>query len=89
MALTKQKSQDIIDKFKKNPADTGSTPVQVALLTERIAYLSEHLKTHPKDYASQLGLLKLVGHRKRLLTYFKKTNLPEYQKLIKQTELRK
>ena len=89
MALTKQKRLDVVEKFKRTPADTGSTPVQVALLTERITYLSEHLKTHPKDYASQLGLLKLVGHRKRLLTYFKKTSFPEYQKLLKQTDLRK
>lgn len=89
MALTKQKTQEIVGKFKMTPADTGTPSVQIALLTERIQYISKHLKTHPKDYSSQLGLTKMVGQRKRLLTYLGRSNQAEYKKVIKQLDLRK
>ena len=75
--------KEIVAKFQVGPKDAGSSPVQVALLTERIRYLSEHLKTHPKDHHSQLGLLKMVGQRKRHLTYVKRRQPDQYQKLVR------
>jgi len=89
MALTKQKTKEVVVKYQSHPSDTGSTSVQVALLTERIQYISGHLKEHSKDYAGERGLLKLVGQRKRLLKYLKDTDFTEYQKVIKQLEVRK
>lgn len=80
---------EIIAKHRKSVKDTGSSSIQIALLTERIRSISEHLKTHRKDYSSQVGLMKLVGQRRRLLNYLKKIDLNEYGKLIKQLELRK
>lgn len=80
---------EIIDEFKKKDGDTGSTEVQVAILTERIKHLTEHLKTHKKDYHSRLGLLKLVGKRRRLLNYFKNKNLDGYRELIEKLGIRK
>lgn len=79
----------IIDKFKQNEGDTGSPEVQVALLTDRIKYLTEHFKTHKKDNHSRQGLLKMVGNRRGLLDYLKKSNVDRYQKLIKTLGLRK
>lgn len=87
--ITKTKKAEIAAKYQKHPQDSGHSSVQIALLTERIRQTSEHLKTHRKDYSSQVGLLKLVGARKRLLTYLKRTEPQEYEKLLKQLELRK
>jgi len=89
MALQKEKKQEIISNFRRTPADTGSTEVQVALLTERINTLTEHLKTHKKDHSSRRGLLKLVSRRRKLLEYLKRKNFDSYQKLIERLGLRK
>jgi small subunit ribosomal protein S15 len=82
MALDSAKKKEIVAKYGKNENDTGSSAVQIALLTDRIKYLTEHLKINKKDHASRLGLLKLVGQRKRLLKYFKKTDYTNYMKVI-------
>jgi len=82
MALDAAKKNDIIKKFGRTENDTGSSEVQIALLSERIAQLTEHLKTFKKDHASRLGLLKLVGQRRRLMRYFKRTNRAAYDKLV-------
>ena len=87
--ITKEKKQDAVKKFGKTQGDTGATPVQIALLTERIKDLSGHLKANKKDYSSQRGLLKLVGQRRRLLGYLKKKDLSSYNTILKQLELRK
>jgi len=87
--MTKLKTTEVVAKYKKHAKDTGNSSVQIALLTERIRQISEHLKGEKKDYASQLGLLKLVGQRRRLLNYVKRTDLAEYNKLLKQLEIRK
>lgn len=87
--ITKEKKTEIVTKFRASTKDTGSTPVQVAMLTERIREISGHMKTHKKDYASQLGLLKLVSQRRSLLAYIKKHDLDGYGKLIKELDLRK
>ncbi|TBR23445.1 30S ribosomal protein S15 [bacterium] len=89
MTMTKTKKTEVIVKYGKTPKDTGSSSVQVALLTDRIKQLSEHMKSHKKDYATQLGLLRMVSTRRRLLDYLKKHNTPEYAKLLKQLDLRK
>jgi len=78
MALDQAKKQEIIAKYGRSENDTGSTEVQVALLTERIKYLTEHLKTNKKDHSSRLGLLKLVGQRRRLMRYLRKTDFARY-----------
>ncbi len=78
MALDQAKKAEIIAKYAKKDGDTGSTEVQVALLTERITYLTEHLKTNKKDHSSRLGLLKLVGQRRRLMRYLKKVSLTRW-----------
>ncbi|CUV65921.1 30S ribosomal subunit (SSU) protein S15 [Sulfurovum sp. enrichment culture clone C5] len=78
MALDTAKKQEIISKFAKNEKDTGSTEVQVALLTERITYLTEHLKTNKKDHSSRVGLLKLVGQRRRLMRYLKNVDITRW-----------
>ncbi len=82
MALDAAKKNEIIKKFGRNENDTGSSEVQIALLSERIAQLTEHLKTFKKDHASRLGLLKLVGQRRRLMRYFKRTDRTAYDKLV-------
>ena len=89
MTITKTKKAEIILKIGKTPKNTGHPAVQIALITERIQDISGHMKTHRKDYTSQVGLLKLVGQRRRLLNYLKRSDLPEYGKLIKQLDLRK
>ena len=89
MAQTVVRKNEIIEKFKTHPTDTGSTVVQVALLTDRIQYLTEHFKVHTKDHHSRRGLLKLVGQRRRLLDYLRKTNLAAYRELIQELGLRK
>lgn len=88
MALDSAKKTELVKKFGKNEKDSGSTEVQVALLSERIAYLTEHLKINKKDHSSRLGLLKLVGQRKRLLRYLKRTNYPSYTNLITELKIR-
>ena len=78
MALDQAKKAEIIAKYAKTDGDTGSTEVQVALITERITYLTDHLKTNHKDHSSRLGLLKLVGQRRRLMRYLKNTDLTRW-----------
>ena len=87
--ITKEARMDVMKKHGKGPTDSGSTPVQIALLTERIKHLSGHLKSSKKDYASQRGLLMLVGQRRRLLGYLKKSDLSAYNTILKQLDLRK
>lgn len=78
MALDQAKKAEIIAKYARGNGDTGSTEVQVALITERITYLTDHLKTNKKDHSSRLGLLKLVGQRRRLMRYLKNTDLARW-----------
>ena len=80
---------EIIDQYKTHDKDTGSSEVQVALLTERIKHLTEHFKIHKKDFHSRRGLLKLVGQRRRLLNYLKRTDVLRYQNIIKELGIRK
>lgn len=87
--LSKEKKKEIIDRFKKHESDTGSPEVQVALLTEQINILTEHLKIHTKDHHSRRGLLKMVGHRRRLLNYLRKEDVERYRELVKALGLRK
>ena len=87
--LTKENRTEIIKKHAKKTGDTGCPQVQVALLTERIKDISGHLKTHKKDHATQVGLLRLVGQRRRLLSYLKKKDFAAYGSLVKQLDLRK
>ena len=89
MALTKEKKTEIIEKFRLDENDTGSVEVQVALLTERINDLNEHLKVHKHDFHSNRGLLKMVGQRKSLLNYLAKTDVQRYRALVKKLGLRK
>ena len=88
MALTKDQKQNVIDKFKKHDGDSGSPEVQIALLTERLNTLGGHFKMHGKDHHSRRGLLKMVGQRKRLLSYLKKKDLESYRNLIKELGIR-
>jgi small subunit ribosomal protein S15 len=87
--LTPQRKQEIVNQFGKNSSDTGSTEVQVALLTQRINDLTEHLRTHRKDHHSRRGLLMLVGQRRRLLDYYQRKDLDGYRKLIRELGLRR
>ena len=89
MALLQDKKQELVSKFKRHDKDTGSPEVQVALITERITYLTEHFKTHKKDHHSRRGLLKLVGQRRRLLDYLRTSDLGRYKTLIDQLGIRK
>lgn len=89
MALTKDKKVVLIGEYKTHAGDTGSPEVQVALLSERITYLTEHFKTHAKDHHSRRGLLKLVGQRRRLLDYLKSKDVARYAELIKRLGIRK
>jgi len=88
MALDSAKKLEIIKEFRRGENDTGSPEVQIALLTERIKNLTEHLKENKKDHSSRLGLLKLVGQRKRLLRYLKKRDYESYIKLISALNIR-
>lgn len=88
MALDSAKKAEIVAKFARKAGDTGSTEVQVALLSARIAELTKHLKIYKKDFSSRLGLLKLVGQRKRLLAYLKRKDYNSYSKLITELNLR-
>ncbi|MGN1096720.1 MAG: 30S ribosomal protein S15 [Christensenellales bacterium] len=87
--MDKARKQEIIVKFGRKEGDTGSPEVQVALLTERIAELTEHLKVHKKDHHSRRGLLMMVGQRRNLLEYLKKTDIERYRALISELGLRK
>ena len=89
MALTKDKKVALIGEYKTHPSDTGSPEVQVALLSDRINYLTEHFKSHAKDHHSRRGLLKLVGQRRRLLDYLKSKDTDRYAELIKRLGIRK
>lgn len=89
MVMDAAKKSEIIEKYKAHEGDTGSPEVQVALLTERITYLTEHFKVHKKDFHSRTGLLKLVGQRRKLLNYLKKKDIQRYRDLIKELGLRK
>ncbi|MFO7848819.1 MAG: 30S ribosomal protein S15 [Spirochaetia bacterium] len=89
MALTKEKKEEIVRTYGQNEKDTGSTEVQIALLTERIQELTEHLKRFKKDHSSRRGLLKLVGQRRNLLKYLKQTDLDKYRDILKKLNLRK
>jgi small subunit ribosomal protein S15 len=88
MPLTKERTAEIIAEFGKDEKDSGSAEVQVALLTERIRDLTEHLKIHKKDHHTRRGLLMLVGHRRRLLTYIKKRDITQYRELIAKLGIR-
>lgn len=87
--ISKEKKQEIIKNFGRTPEDTGSPEVQIALLSERINELTEHLKSNKKDHHSRRGLLKMVGQRRGLLEYLKKTNIEGYRALIERLGLRK
>jgi small subunit ribosomal protein S15 len=89
VALTKEAKQDLIKKHGRSDTDTGSPEVQIAMLTERINQLTEHLRTHKHDHYSRRGLLKLVGRRRRFLNYLQKHNLEGYRALIKELGLRR
>ena len=87
--MTKERKQEIINTFKRDENDTGSSEVQIALLTERINELTEHLKVHKKDNHSRRGLFKMIGKRRNLLNYLAKKDLPGYREIVKQLNLRK
>jgi small subunit ribosomal protein S15 len=87
--LTQEQKQEIVGKHGRDAKDTGSTRVQIALLTQRITELTEHMKVHQHDHHSRRGLLKLVGRRRRLLTYMQKHDLEGYRALIKELGLRR
>jgi small subunit ribosomal protein S15 len=89
MSLTAERRSALITDYARQPNDTGSPEVQVALLSERIALLTEHLKTHAKDFHSRRGLLTLVGRRRRLLDYLKRKDSQRYQELIGRLNLRR
>ena len=89
MSLDTDKKADIVNKFRTHDHDTGSPEVQIALLTERIGYLTEHFKTHVKDHHSRRGLLKMVSKRRRLLDYLKRVSLDRYRKVVGSLNLRK
>lgn len=88
-AVTQQDKQEIIERFAREPGDTGSPEVQVALLTARITHLTEHLKEHKQDHHSRRGLLMLVGQRRRLLNYLKDKDIDRYRTLISELGLRR
>ena len=89
MALTAETKREVIENFKTHETDTGSPEVQIALLSARITYLTEHFKTHKKDHHSRRGLLKLVGQRRRLLDYLKRKDVDRYREVIARLGLRR
>ncbi len=89
MPLTREKKERLIREYRMHDNDTGSPEVQIALLTERISQLTDHLKMHRKDFSSRRGLLKLVGQRRRLLDYLKDTDLDGYRKIVEELGLRR
>lgn len=89
MGLERQKKRELVGQFGRHQSDTGSPEVQVAILSGRIAYLTDHFRSHPKDHHSRRGLLKLVGQRRRLLDYLKKSDFKRYRDVIERLGLRK
>lgn len=89
MSTTKQQKSDLINSYRVHGTDTGSPEVQIALLSNRISYLTEHFKTHAKDHHSRRGLLKLVGRRRRLLDYLKQVDVERYRSIIDKLGIRK
>lgn len=89
MSLTKEQTKEIVEKYGGGPSNTGSTEAQIAIFTERINHLTNHLKENGKDHASRRGLLLLVGKRRRLLNYLMKTDIERYRELIKELGIRK
>ncbi len=89
MALSKDKKQEIISKYKLHGLDSGSPEVQIALLTEKIAYLTGHFKVHKGDHHSRRGLLRMVGRRRRLLDYLKRAKIERYRGIVKELGLRR
>jgi small subunit ribosomal protein S15 len=89
MTLTLEKKAELITKFGDSPQDTGKPEVQIALLSERISYLTEHLRDHKKDHHSRRGLLMLVGQRRRLLNYLQRSDLERYRALVRELGLRR
>ncbi len=89
MLIDKASKTAVIEKFKRGENDTGSPEVQIALLTARINHLAEHLKTHKKDFHSRQGLFKMIGRRRRLLEYLKRSDMERYRAVIRDLELRK
>lgn len=89
MALAKEQKENIIKQYKLHEGDTGSPEVQIALISERLTVLNSHFQSHKKDHHSRRGLLKLVGQRRKLLSYLKSTDIERYDKLVKQLGLRK
>jgi small subunit ribosomal protein S15 len=89
MTLTQERKQELVSKFGDSPTDTGKAEVQIALLTERINELTEHLRAHRKDHHSRRGLLMLVGRRRRFLNYLQRTDLERYRGLVRELGLRK
>ncbi len=89
MPLSKEKKQEIRQKFGLHEKDTGSVEVRIAMLTERINYLTEHFRAHPKDHHSRRGLLKMVGQRRRLLNYLNRKDVEKYRSIIKQLGIRR
>ena len=88
LSISKERTAELMAEFGKNPQDSGSAEVQVAILSERIKNLTEHLKEHPKDHHTRRGLLMLVGKRRRLLVYIKNRDVLEYRELIKKIGIR-
>lgn len=89
MPLTPERKREVIGQFKTHDTDSGSAEVQIALLTERIKYLTEHFKVHKRDHHSRRGLLRMVGQRRRLLDYLKATKVERYRMVVKELGLRK
>jgi small subunit ribosomal protein S15 len=88
MAITQEETQAIVKSFQKHEKDTGSSEVQIALLTQRISYLTEHLKSHVKDFHSRRGLIALANRRRKLLDYLKRTDFAKYQDVLARLNLR-
>lgn len=89
MPLTRESKSDLINRYRVHPTDTGSPEVQIAVLSERIAYLNSHFEVHSKDHASRRGLLVMVGKRRRLLEYLKSRNPDRYKRVIESLGIRK
>jgi small subunit ribosomal protein S15 len=89
MSITKERKQTLIGDFRRNNSDTGSPEIQIAILTTRIGELTEHLRTHSKDFASRRGLLMMVSRRRRLLDYLKKVSPERYLDIIRKLDIRK
>ena len=89
MAISNEKKNEIMKKYARHEGDTGSAEVQIAVLTAEINELNDHIRSHKKDYASQRGLMKKIGHRRNLLAYLRKTDIQRYRELIKSLGLRR